>query len=260
LDFFISYTKADLHWAEWVAWQLEASGYTTVIQGWDFRPGRNFVLEMDRASQKTERTIAVLSPSYLDAAYTHPEWTHAFARDPKGEKGLLLPVRVLDCAPRGLLAQVVYIDLVGLDEEAAKSRLLAKVSSGRGKPQLKPSFPGVKILPKPAFPATESGSTQPDNASFRTNHTTLPPSSLSEELGRLMEIDAELINDKEDTITASAKLREWKKRVAALTGSDEIYKIEADDDRKGRGMYGVLRNTIKKCRQYVESVLSSLSF
>ena len=34
----ISYTQVDHTWAEWIAWQLEAAGYTTVIQAWDFRP------------------------------------------------------------------------------------------------------------------------------------------------------------------------------------------------------------------------------
>ncbi len=40
-DFFISYNKADRPWAEWMAWQLEAEGYTTVLQAWDFLPGSN---------------------------------------------------------------------------------------------------------------------------------------------------------------------------------------------------------------------------
>ena len=33
-----------------------------------------------------------------------------------GTKDLLVPVRVRTCDPRGLLSQVVYIDLVGLAE------------------------------------------------------------------------------------------------------------------------------------------------
>ena len=48
-DFFISYNKADRRWAEWIAWQLENTGYTTVLQDWDFRPGANFLLEMQDA-------------------------------------------------------------------------------------------------------------------------------------------------------------------------------------------------------------------
>ena len=39
-DFFVSYTSADRAWAEWIAWQLEAEGYTVVVQAWDFTPGR----------------------------------------------------------------------------------------------------------------------------------------------------------------------------------------------------------------------------
>ena len=42
-DFFISYTAVDSSWAEWVAWTLEDAGFSTVIQAWDFRAGRNFV-------------------------------------------------------------------------------------------------------------------------------------------------------------------------------------------------------------------------
>ena len=52
-DFFISYTGADKKWAEWIAWQLEEAQYSTVLQAWDFRPGMDFVLEMDKASQSS---------------------------------------------------------------------------------------------------------------------------------------------------------------------------------------------------------------
>src|SRR3989442_2898381 len=48
-DFFISYTSVDASWAEWIAAELEHAGYTTIIQAWDFRPGSNFLSEMDNA-------------------------------------------------------------------------------------------------------------------------------------------------------------------------------------------------------------------
>jgi len=47
-DFFISCNSADRAWAEWIAWQFEEAGYTTVLQAWDFRPGFSFVLEIDK--------------------------------------------------------------------------------------------------------------------------------------------------------------------------------------------------------------------
>ena len=64
-DFLISYNKADSRWAVWIAWELEEAGFSTVFQAWDFRPGSNFVLEMDRAAKEAQRTIVVLSPDYL---------------------------------------------------------------------------------------------------------------------------------------------------------------------------------------------------
>jgi len=36
-DFFISYTGVNRPWAEWIAVQLEAAGYITVLQSFDFR-------------------------------------------------------------------------------------------------------------------------------------------------------------------------------------------------------------------------------
>lgn len=154
-DFFISYTSADRSWAEWIAWQLEQEGYTTVIQAWDFQPGSNFVLEMDRAAKTAERTVAVLSPDYFNSGFTPSEWAAAFRRDPGGEQRLLIPVRVRACHVEGLLGQVVYLDLVGYDEQEARKRLLAGMPRKRAKPSLAPAFPAAtssSVSEKPEFP------------------------------------------------------------------------------------------------------------
>ncbi|MDX1524618.1 MAG: toll/interleukin-1 receptor domain-containing protein, partial [Anaerolineae bacterium] len=129
--FFISYNGKDKEWAEWVAWQLEAAGYGTVIQAWDFRPGGNFVLDMQQAAEEAERTIAILSQNYLDALYTQPEWAAAFAQDPTGAQKTLLPVRIQDCRLKGLLSQIVTIDLVGKPEAEARDLLLSGIKTGR---------------------------------------------------------------------------------------------------------------------------------
>lgn len=154
-DFFLSYNKADRTWAEWIGWQLEEAGYTVIVQAWDFRPGSNFVLDMQRATVEAERTIAVLSPDYLSALFTQPEWAAAFVQDPTGEKGTLLPVRVRECEIKGLLHPIVYIDLFKLEEAIAKRALLDGVKRGRAKPDVEPDFPGASpraISSKPHFP------------------------------------------------------------------------------------------------------------
>lgn len=149
--FFVSYNSADGEWAEWIAWQLEEAGFTTVLQAWDFRPGSNFVVEMNRAAAGAKRTIAVLSPEYLGASFPQAEWAAAFAQDPEGLERILVPVRVRHCHPTGLLGQIVYIDLVGLDEEASRIRLLEGIAE-RGKPLEAPTFPGGAPHAEPEEP------------------------------------------------------------------------------------------------------------
>jgi hypothetical protein len=158
-SFFISYNKADKSWAEWIAWTLEDNGYTTIIQAWDFLPGSNFVLEIQKATTKADCVVALLSQPYLDAVYTHAEWASAFVRDPKGDSGNLLPIKVGDCLLEGILASIIYVDLANLNEAEAAEKLLAAATRKRTKPINRPSFPkssGASLIEKPLFPTTET--------------------------------------------------------------------------------------------------------
>jgi tetratricopeptide (TPR) repeat protein len=147
-DFFVSYTEADRGWAEWIAWQLEAAGYSTVVQAWDFVPGSDWAHQMQLATTTARQTIAVLSSAYLESDYGEAEWRVAFAKDPTGEQRLLLPVRVEDVQPPGLLQTRVYVDLVGLSRQRARARLLEGIRPS-GRPEREPPFPGSP----PATPA-----------------------------------------------------------------------------------------------------------
>ena len=155
-DFFVSFTQADRAWAAWIAWVLEEKGYSAWFQDWDFKG--NFVLEMDKAHTQSRRTLAVLSPDYLASRFTASEWAARFAQDATSEHDLLISVRVRPCELEGLLAQIVYVDLVGCDEAAAKKRLLDRVSGIRAKPDEPPLYPnpskaGHTAVPKrPDYP------------------------------------------------------------------------------------------------------------
>ena len=146
-NFFISYNHQDTAWAEWIAWHLERSGYSTVIQAWDFKAGSNFVLEMDEGLKQAQQVIAVLSPHYFASQFTPTEWTAKFAGDPRGLK--IVPVRVQQVQLTGLLAPIVYIDLVDKDETSATHELLTKIKQERAKPLRAPAFPGAF---RPVFP------------------------------------------------------------------------------------------------------------
>ena len=123
-EFLISYRTVDEPWALWIARALEEAGYTCILQALDFAPGSNFVLEMDNATKETKRTIAVLSPNFLESAFVRPEWAVAFREDPEGKNRKLVPVMVEKCSPGGLLGSIVHIPLMGLDKDAAKKALL----------------------------------------------------------------------------------------------------------------------------------------
>jgi tetratricopeptide (TPR) repeat protein len=153
-DFFVSYTSVDRAWAEWIAWQLEAEGYTVVVQAWDFIPGKSWTHEMQQATATAERVVAVLSAAYLESEHSEAEWEVFQAKDPLGKRGLLLPVRVGEVDPPGLLKTRIYVDLVGKDLASGRSALLAAARGARSKPTEEPEFPGAQ--PKSGVSASEA--------------------------------------------------------------------------------------------------------
>ncbi len=155
MKIFVSYTSADKDWAEWVAWHLEENGHEATIQDWDFKAGSNFVINMQEAAQSCDITIAILSNEYLNKPFATAEWAAAFSKDPDGQFSSLIPVRVADVKPEGLLKSIVYIDLFKChDESSAIDSLIDGVSSGRKKPSHAPVFPKPDSprIKQPAYP------------------------------------------------------------------------------------------------------------
>ncbi|MEV5207636.1 toll/interleukin-1 receptor domain-containing protein [Micromonospora sp. NPDC053740] len=182
-DFFISYTAADKVWASWIAYILEADGFAVTIQEWDFRPGSNFAVEMDKALKQCPRMIAVLSPAYLKAPFPVSEWVAVFASDPEGARNALVPIMVQECQPEGLLSQVVQIRIHGLDEAAARKQILEGVRRERNKPATPPPFPGTPaastVAPAQAAPyptASAAASASPSRLRWQSP---APPVSVS---------------------------------------------------------------------------------
>ncbi|MCT4563542.1 MAG: FxSxx-COOH system tetratricopeptide repeat protein [Maledivibacter sp.] len=141
-DFFISYTHSDEKWATWVAKTLEDEGYTTTIQAWDFNPGSNFVQKMHEATINCDRTISILSEKYFESLFTQSEWQAAFVKDPTGKNSTLIPIRVSEFRPEGLLKQIIYIDLFEASEEESKKKLLSGVDETKRR-RVASGFPGL---------------------------------------------------------------------------------------------------------------------
>ena len=132
VDLFVSYAGPDRPWAEWAAAQLEAAGYTVELDVWDWAAGDNFVLRMSDALARAERVLALWSPAYFERPrFTTDEWTAVVAErsadDAAGGGRRLVPVRVTEVEPPPILRALVYRDVFGLDEAAARRELLAAV-------------------------------------------------------------------------------------------------------------------------------------
>jgi hypothetical protein len=221
-DFFISYNKADRDWAVWIDQQLRDAGYTTTIQAADMPPGSAFVHEMDKAVEENEGLIAVLSPDYLKSPYCKSEWQAFYQKDPNGEKRALIPVRVRECQPKGLLSQTVYIDLAGNDGAEANEILLDGVNAAREKLELPARYPVDYLISKYLDQLRRKVSTVRifgDDKSNELNHVFVEL-TISEEYERRL-------NQAEFLGLMDAELR---RRRSAFGGADQYRGREGRDD------------------------------
>src|SRR5205807_4645686 len=151
----ISYHTADRAWGDWIAWQLEEAGYSTMRQDCQLVGGPDFVARAVFGAMHSARTMVLLSPDYLPPEMTPEEWKAAFARDPAGDLGLLVPVRVRVCDTRGFVLPNASVELAGLNKIEAVERLL-EAAGGRRPKARPPAAPGQIAVPlmesQPPFP------------------------------------------------------------------------------------------------------------
>lgn len=113
-DFFVSFNKNEREWAAWIAWHLEAAGYTVFPRDWDFRPGENFmsISRWTKASQSPSGRWACCHPSISSptsarlnglrrtgvtgccwCASRKPRWTASSARQPTLTYSVRIPLK-----------------------------------------------------------------------------------------------------------------------------------------------------------------------
>ena len=147
-NFFISYNKADKEWSKWIDWVLRSQKYSTFVQFTDIPWGSNFVVGMDKGLKSAERVLLIVSPDSLESGFVEREWSVALAKDPDGTKGLLLPIKIRDCKPEGLLSVQVYLDIAAKDEATAAQI----IKDGVAKLSLTPTGTEVTSDTRPYYP------------------------------------------------------------------------------------------------------------
>ena len=111
IDFFISHAGRDTAWAEWLAWQLQESGYRVELDVWDWAPGEDFVARMQTALESADRLLAVCSQTYFTSVFGGAELRRRLRADEPT-----------------LVVQALY-GLGGVGKTSAESRTRSRVSS-----------------------------------------------------------------------------------------------------------------------------------
>jgi predicted ATPase/class 3 adenylate cyclase len=131
---------------------LEEAGYHVISQP-DFA-NHNFVDRMDDALRSSARVVALLSPAYLESDYCGAEWKNAIAGDPLNKRGRLVVLRVTECLPDGLLAGIVYWDLVPALGNEAKVREIVLDAVARRDAESQTTYKRPPIVPLPSGTVT----------------------------------------------------------------------------------------------------------
>ena len=124
VDFFISNSHMDNHWAQWVAGCLEKKGYTVFGGNRDISVGDHINLIIHEYLDYAEYFIVILSSTYYASALCQSEMSTVLAKN----KNNIIPIKISKEIPIGNLADYSYIDLYNLDENKAKKVLLKTIS------------------------------------------------------------------------------------------------------------------------------------
>jgi TIR domain len=124
--FFISRAGADKRWGELIASVVRDAGHEPFFEDEYFQVGQSIPYNMNRGAE-ADCTVAVWSPAYFECEHCVAELSAAVMQSPLGLRGRFIPIRVAPVEIPPLYAKLAYLDLVGIDDDAARQRILAAV-------------------------------------------------------------------------------------------------------------------------------------
>lgn len=214
-DFFISHSRADDIWADWIAQELEDAGFSVIVPNWDFHAGSNLKRHMDKAAAQTKSSIVILSPAYFNTSNTQSMRDILLGRDTVNKDYIILPVLVHEISTdlKMLLEHIKYIDLVKLldNEEEARATLLAEVRGERARPRSRTAYPGSMSNEKQSTSHAPDGSLSPKAENRLSSIETKPIEIFFSYSHR----DEELLNELKKHLShlkRSSTFKEWHDR------------------------------------------------
>ena len=135
-----------------VADVLTEKGYKVIVQDYDIPLGASFVEAMHEAIKNARDLVILFTRNYEESPYTRKEFTSFEAERLQGEQDRhIVVLRCEDVPLRGLLADNVYQDLVGVtDPEERRRRIIAAAErrSSAQRPQRRRGRTFVGVPPR----------------------------------------------------------------------------------------------------------------
>ena len=148
-DFFVSRRGSVASIAREVADVLTEHGYKVLVQDYDIPLGASFIEAMHEAVKNSRDLIVLFTHDYETSPYTRKEFTTFEAeRAQSAEERHIVVLRCEDVPLRGLLADNVYQDLVGIIDPEERRRRIIAAAEGRSQAKRPPPRPFIGVPPR----------------------------------------------------------------------------------------------------------------
>ena len=148
-DFFLSRRGSVAAIAREVADVLTERGYKVLVQDYDIPTADSFTEEMHEAIINSRDLIVLFTEDYLSSPYTCKEFMSFEAeRVISAEERHIIILRCEDAPPRGLLADNVYQDLVGVQDPAERKRRIIAAAERQSQSARPPPRPFLGVPPR----------------------------------------------------------------------------------------------------------------
>ncbi|WP_371664032.1 FxSxx-COOH system tetratricopeptide repeat protein [Streptomyces sp. NBC_00280] len=176
--FYVSYAATDRLWADWIVTVLRAIGYEATlapIESDDLTVASATPTVLERTLAGEGRMLVLLSPRYVTLPPAREIWHQTSRRDPVGQIGLVVPLRVDDSPPSSEFASPPAVSLAGVSAEEAVARLLAAVDRGSpAEPESHAAVAGLAAAARiPGTPPQVIGGRPQRNVVFTGRRTTI---------------------------------------------------------------------------------------
>jgi tetratricopeptide (TPR) repeat protein len=148
-DFFLSRRGSVAAIAREVADVLTEKGYRVLVQDYDILLGASFVDAMHEAVKNSRDLVILFTRDYEQSPYTRKEFTSFEAeRAQSQEKRHIIVLRCEDEPLRGLLADNVYQDLVGIQDPEERKRRIIAAAERHSQAAPPPPRPFISVPPR----------------------------------------------------------------------------------------------------------------